>query len=159
MTTRKKPASETVRRIEYIAREAADKLLGPGVRNFELKLRRKHMRLIVAAALVAMVATPAFAQNAKVSEAAGVLTAIQKDAGKLKIYCEMQDLFNKAAEAGDKKDEAGAKKLNADAEEKAKGLGDDFKKVMNLEEEISPESPEGKQFFEALESIEKGCTK
>ena len=117
------------------------------------------MRMIVAAAMMAALVTPSFAQNAKITEAAAVLAGIQKDKAKLKSYCEMQELFNKSAEAAEKKNTDEANTINKQAEEKAKGLGADFQKVMALEEEINPESAEGKQFFDALEAIEKDCKK
>lgn len=117
------------------------------------------MRLVIAVALAAFVATPALADNAKITEASKVLAGISKDAAKQKAYCEMQEMFNKSAEAADKKNKDEADKLNKQAEEKSKELGDDFQKVMALEEEINPESAEGKQFFEALESVEKACAK
>jgi len=116
-------------------------------------MKRTAIALVVAAAFV----TPAFAQNAKVQDAAAALGEIQKDKAKLKTYCEMQDLYNKSAEASEKKDEAGAEKLGKEADEKAKALGDGFQKVMALEEDINPDSAEGKSFFDALESLEKSC--
>jgi hypothetical protein len=118
------------------------------------------MRLVIAAAaLSALLATPALADNAKIADATKVLQALGKDAAKQKAYCEMQDLFNKSADATDKKNKDEADKLNKQAEEKSKELGDDFQKVMSLEEEINPETPEGKAFFEALEGVEKTCAK
>jgi hypothetical protein len=136
------------------------------------------MKMVVAAVLLSALAVPAFAADkakepateeaapapkpadpAKVAKAADVLTAIQNDAAKLKTYCEMQELFNKADEAEEKKKEDDAKKLVASAEEKAKSLGADFEVVMNMDEEINPESAEGKKFFETLEGIEGKCEK
>jgi hypothetical protein len=99
------------------------------------------------------------ADPAKVAKAADVLSAIQKDEAKLKIYCEMQDLFNKADEAEEKKKEDDAKKLVASAEAKAKTLGSDFEVIINMDEDIDPESAEGKKFFAALEGVEKKCEK
>ncbi|MEJ2116552.1 MAG: hypothetical protein P8Y36_01085 [Alphaproteobacteria bacterium] len=135
------------------------------------------MRMLVAAVLLSAIASPAFAADkikepakeetaavakadpAKVAKAADVLIAIEKDAAKLKTYCEMQELFNKADEAEDKKKEKDAEKFVADAEAKGKTLGDDFKTVMNLEDEIDPETAEGKKFFGVIESLEKKCEK
>jgi Skp family chaperone for outer membrane proteins len=114
-------------------------------------------RIIIAAAVAAAFATPSLAQNAKVQEAATALVEIQKDQGKLKTYCEMQDLYNKSAEASEKKDEKLADNLGKQADDKAKALGDSFQKVMALEEDINPDSTEGKAFFDALEGLEKSC--
>lgn len=118
------------------------------------------MRMIAAAALLAALATPAFAQSAKVTEAATALAAIQQDAAKLKLYCEMQDLYNKSAEASEKKSTDEAKTFDKQAKEKEDALGAEYAKLKAMEdEEINPESPEGKKFFEAAEAIEKACTK
>ncbi len=117
------------------------------------------MRVIVAAAVLAAFAAPAFAENAKVSAAADALAALQKDAAKVKAYCEMQVLFDKAEQAAEKKKEDESKKFGKEAEEKAKALGEDFEKVMALEEEVNPDTAEGKKFFAALEAVEKSCEK
>lgn len=114
-------------------------------------------RTILALALAAVFAAPAAAQNAKVQEAAVALGDIKKDQAKVKTYCEMQDLYNKSAEASEKKDEKLAESLGKQADEKAKALGDSFQKVMALDEDINPDSPEGKAFFDALEGLEKTC--
>jgi polyhydroxyalkanoate synthesis regulator phasin len=114
-------------------------------------------RTIMALVLTAAFVTPAFAQNAKVQEAAVALGEIQKDKAKLKTYCEMQDLYNQSAEASEKKDEKKAEELGKRADDKAKDLGEGFQKVMALEEDINPDSAEGKAFFDALEALEKSC--
>jgi hypothetical protein len=114
-------------------------------------------RTIVALVVAAAFAAPAFADNAKIQEAAVALGQIQKDKGKVKTYCEMQDLYNKSGEAEDKKDQKTADTLRTQADDKAKALGDDFAKVMALEEDINPDTAEGKAFFDALEALEKSC--
>ena len=114
-------------------------------------------RAIIALVVTAAFAAPAFAQNAKVQEAAAALGEIQKDKAKMKTYCEMQDLYNKSSEASEKKDEKTAETLGKQADDKAKALGDDFQKVMALEEDINPDTAEGKAFFDALEALEKSC--
>ena len=114
-------------------------------------------RTLIALAVAAAFATPSFAQNAKVQEAAAALGQIQKDKGKVKTYCEMQDLYNKSSEASEKKDDKTAEDLGKQADDKAKALGDDFQKVMALEEDINPDTAEGKAFFDALEALEKSC--
>ena len=116
-------------------------------------MKRTLMTLAIAAAFTA----PAFAQNAKVQEAAAALGEIQKDKAKMKTYCEMQDLYNKSSEASEKKDEKNAEALGKQADDKAKALGADFEKVMALEEDINPDTAEGKAFFDALEALEKSC--
>jgi hypothetical protein len=146
--------------------------------TIEAVMRRKPMKMVVAAVLLSALVVPAFAADkakepateetaqeakpadpAKVAKAADLLSAIQKDDAKLKVYCEMQELFNQADEAEEKKKEDDAKKLVASAEEKGKSLGSDFELIMNMEEDIDPESAEGKKFFAELENVEKKCEK
>ena len=115
------------------------------------------MRLILAAALAAMAATPALAK-ADLTEAATTLSTIEKDQAKRKTYCEMQDLLVKAEAAAAKKDEAQAKALAAQAEAKSKELGDGFIAIMATEE-IDPKTDDAKAFFQALEALEKSCAK
>lgn len=114
-------------------------------------------RTLITLAIAAAFTAPAFAQNAKVQEAAAALGQIQKDQAKMKTYCEMQDLYNKSSEASEKKDEKNAETLGKQADDKAKALGADFEKVMALEEDINPDTAEGKAFFDALEALEKSC--
>jgi hypothetical protein len=114
-------------------------------------------RTVITLALAAAFAVPAYAQNAKIQDATAALSDIQKDKAKVKTYCEMQDLYNKSAEASEKKDEKNAETLGKQADDKAKALGDSFQKVMALEEDINPDTAEGKAFFDALEALEKGC--
>jgi len=114
-------------------------------------------KMLITLAVAAAFTAPAFAQNAKVQDAAAALGDIQKDKAKMKTYCEMQDLYNKSSEASEKKDEKNAEALGKQADDKAKALGADFEKVMALEEDINPDTAEGKAFFDALEALEKSC--
>jgi len=114
-------------------------------------------RTLITLAIAAAFTAPAFAQNAKVQEAAAALGEIQKDKAKMKTYCEMQDLYNKSSEASEKKDEKNSETPDKQTHYKAKALGADFEKVMALEEDINPDTAEGKAFFDALEALEKSC--
>ena len=59
-----------------------------------------------------------------------------------------------AEEAGRKKE---AENLNHQADIRANAVGPDFVKMLHFDEKVSPHSPEGKKFFEVLESAEKAC--
>jgi hypothetical protein len=117
------------------------------------------MRVIIAAALFAAIATPGLAQTATLADAVTILSAIQKDETKRKTYCDMQDLLAKAEDAQNKKDEPQAKTLAEQAEAKSKALGDDFQKLTAIEADIDPASEEGKKYFDAWEALEKSCAK
>src|SRR5688572_26064959 len=113
----------------------------------ERQFRRPDMRVIIAAALFAAIATPSLAQTANLTEAVTTLSAIQKDEAKRKAYCDMQDLLAKAEDAQNKKDDAQAKTLAEQAEAKSKALGDDFQKMTAIDADIDPTSEEGKKYF------------
>lgn len=113
------------------------------------------MKRVLAAALIAALAAPAYAA-ADLSKATATLSAIEKDETKRKTYCQMQDLLVKAEDAAAKKDDAKAKAFSADAEAKSGALGEDFKATIGIEE-IDPASAEAKAFFQALEALEKSC--
>lgn len=117
------------------------------------------MRMIIAAALFAAIATPGLAQTANLADAVTILAAIRKDETKRKTYCDMQELLAKSEEATGKKDEAQAKKLLDEAEAKSKALGDDFQKLTAINADIDPASEDGKKYFDAWEALEKSCAK
>lgn len=117
------------------------------------------MKVIIAAAVCAAIATPSFAQGPNLADAVTVLSEIQKDETKRRTYCDMQDLLAKAEDAQNKKDDAQAKTLAEQAEIKTKALGEDFQKLTAIDADIDPSSEEGKKYFEAWEALEKSCTK
>ena len=117
------------------------------------------MKTLIATAIFAAFAAPAFAQDAKIADATTVLASIQQDETKRKAYCEMQDLLVKADEAAEKKDEAQAKALNTQAVEKSDALGADFEKVASLDVDIDPATEDGKKYLDAWEALEKSCVK
>jgi hypothetical protein len=117
------------------------------------------MRVFIAAAVFAAIATPSLAQTANLAEAVTTLSAIQKDETKRKTYCDMQELLAKAEEAQNKKDDAEAKTLAEQAEVKTKALGADFQKLTAIDADIDPSSEDGKKYFEAWEALERSCTK
>jgi hypothetical protein len=117
------------------------------------------MRVIIAAALSAAIATPCLAQTANLADAVTILSAIQKDETRRKTYCDMQELLAKAEDAQNKKDDVQAKTLAEQAEAKTKALGDDFQALTAIEADIDPTSEEGKKYFDAWEALEKSCAK
>jgi hypothetical protein len=117
------------------------------------------MRVIIAAALLAAIATPSSAQTASLADAVTTLSAIQKDETKRKTYCDMQDLLTKAEEASNKKDDDQAKALAEQADVRSKALGDEFRTLTAIDTDIDPTSEEGKKYFDAWEALEKSCAK
>lgn len=117
------------------------------------------MRVIIAAALLAALATPSMAETANLAEAATTLSAIQKDEARRKAYCDMQDLLAQAEDAQNKKDDPKAAKLAEQADAKSKAIGDDFQKMTAIDADVDPASEDGKKYFDAWEALEKSCSK
>lgn len=114
-------------------------------------------RLTLTAAAFAMFTLPVLAQEVTIGEATEALTVIKADDAKRTAYCEMQSLFEQAgeAEAANKADEI--EPLVKQAEEKGASIGPDFEKVTKFDSEVNLDTPEGKKFFDALESLEASC--
>jgi hypothetical protein len=117
------------------------------------------MRVLIAAAIAAIIATPVLAETSKVNEGAAILAAIQQDEAKRKAYCELQELLTKTEQAIEKRNETEAKALSTQAEEKSQALGNDFVSLMALQIEADPASEDGKKYFAAWEALEKSCSK
>jgi hypothetical protein len=97
--------------------------------------------------------------EADVAAAKKMIEAIQADKAKLKIYCETQELYAKADEAAEKKDEKTAETYGVKADELAKTLGPDYEKIGMVGAELDPESASGKEFNAAFEALDKLCVK
>ncbi|NJM34257.1 MAG: hypothetical protein HC850_05560 [Rhodomicrobium sp.] len=117
------------------------------------------MRVLIAAALAAFIATPLLAETSRVDKGAAILAAIQQDETKRKAYCELQELLTKTEQAIEKRNETEAKALSSKAEEKSQALGKDFVTLMALQIEADPATEDGKKYFAAWESLEKSCSK
>lgn len=114
-------------------------------------------RLTIAAAIFALSALPAIAQEVTIEAATDAFIAIKADETKRTAYCEMQALYEQVgeAEAAEKKEEFEA--LLKQAEAKGAAIGPEFEKVTKFDSEVNLDQPEGKKFFDALESLEASC--
>ena len=111
------------------------------------------MRTLAACAAVALclAAAPAFAASPKVDAAVKTFKAVAGDAGKLKTFCEMTKVMEKA---GDKEDP----KLDAQITGFMKQLGADFETAWGAGEELDENSADGKAYNTALDDLSGKCT-
>jgi len=95
-------------------------------------------------------AAAALAADNKVDSAVATFKAVENDAGKLKIFCEMTATMDKA---GDNPDAATDAKIDG----YMKQLGPDFAAAWNAGEGLDEKSPEGKKLDEAMDELGKKC--
>ena len=105
--------------------------------------------LLISAALI-VTAAAALAADSKVDSAVATFKAVENDAGKLKIFCEMTATMDKA---GDNPDAATDAKIDG----YMKQLGPDFATAWNAGEGLDEKSPEGKKLDEAMDELGKKC--
>ena len=121
------------------------------------------MRVLIAGAVAVALVTPALAEalapDAMLSDGAALLAAIEKDEGRRKAYCDLQQLLTRAEQALKKKNEDDAKTFSDEAEAKSKALGDEFLALMALQIDIDPSTDAGRKYFAAWASLEKSCAK
>ena len=119
-----------------------------GAPNQEIRMKR-YLGAAVAVA-VGLGATLVMAASPQVEAAMKALQAVGNDAGKLKIYCDIQ----KATEAlGEKEDPAAEAKID----EMTKQLGSDFEKAFAAVEKLDENSADAKEFYGVLDALEAKC--
>lgn len=130
-------------------------------------------KLVLAAVTVFALSMPAMAQDKKgeekepevkiteadISKAITNISALGKDAAKLKSYCEMLELGAKADEALEKNDEKKAEEFGKKAEGIADTLGDDFNDAMGVVSQVDPDAKESEALFKAVDALDAACAK
>jgi len=106
-------------------------------------------RILLASVAIAACTGVLLAASPAVDGAIKTLQAVGADAGKLKLFCELNKL------AGDEKEDAAVEKQ---IEEIAAKIGPDFVIAWRLGEGLDEETPDGKEFFAAVEAIAGKCT-
>jgi hypothetical protein len=119
-------------------------------------------KLLIGTAALFVLATPAFAADNKpgvtAADAAKVVAGIQADKEKVKIYCEMADLYNQASQASEK-DAKKADELAGKADALGAKLGADYEKLSKDSADQDPDSPEGKKVAAEFEKLDGACAK
>jgi hypothetical protein len=125
---------------------------GPRIETAHKHRRPQMKRALLVPAVLCLAATGALAadNSSKADSAIATFQSVAKDAGKLKIYCEMSDIMDKA---GDNPDEATETKID----DFVKQLGPDFQTAWDAGDDMDEDSPDGKKLDAALDDLSSKC--
>ena len=109
------------------------------------------MRILLVPAAACLTTLAALAADTNADSAVATFKAVEGDAGKLKIFCEMSAAMDKA---GDNPDDAAEAQIDG----YVKQLGPDFETAWNAGEDIDENSPDGKKLDAALDELANKCS-
>ena len=90
------------------------------------------------------------AASPQVETAIKSIEAVANDAGKLKLFCDLNKLLQ---EAGDKEDAATQKQI----EDLITRIGSDFGAAWDVGDELDENSPDGQAFYAAVDTLAEKC--
>ncbi len=107
-------------------------------------------RVLLIPAALCLTAAAAIAADNPTNSAIATFQSVAKDPGKMKLYCEMSAIMDKA---GDDPDDATEAKIN----DYVKQLGPDFKTAWDAGDNVDENSPDGKKLDAALDELSNKC--
>ena len=107
--------------------------------------------LVLVPAAVCLTGLSALAATSTADSAVATFKAVGADAGKLKIFCEMNTAMDKA---GDNHDAAAEAQIDG----YVKQLGPDFESAWNSGDSIDENSPDGEKLNAALDELANKCS-
>ena len=119
--------------------------------------------LIVALLLIS--ATPAYVQDQQPNvaelkaDAQKVVSMIQGDKSKTRVYCQINALDEQISEADRKRDEKKAEALSKRLTELEKKLGPEYSALELDLNHVNPNSPVGREIDSMLASLDDSCVK
>jgi hypothetical protein len=105
---------------------------------------------LAACAAAIMLSGAATAASPQVETAIKSVQAVGNDAGKLKLFCDLNKLLQ---EAGDKEDPATQKQI----EDLITKIGADFGAAWDVGDELDENSPDGQAFYAAVDTLAEKC--
>ena len=105
---------------------------------------------LLACAALMLAAGAAPAASPQVDTAIKAIEAVGSDAGKLKLFCELNKLLQ---EAGDKEDAETQKQI----EDLITRIGADFGAAWDVGDELDENSPDGQAFYAAVDTLAEKC--
>jgi hypothetical protein len=108
-------------------------------------------RALLVTAAVCLTTLTALGADSKADSAVATFKSVGSDAGKLKIFCEMNSAMDKA---GDNPDAAAEAQIDG----YVKQLGPDFETAWNAGASIDENSPDGEKLNAALDELANKCT-
>jgi hypothetical protein len=109
------------------------------------------LRALLVSTAVCLTTLAALAADSKVESAVTTFKSVADDAGKLKIFCEMSSVMDKA---GDNPDAA----AEAQIDDYIKQLGPDFATAWNAGDGVDEDSADGKKLDAALDELGNKCS-
>ena len=107
-------------------------------------------RVVVTCAALALTAGAAFAASPNIEAAVKTFKATAADAGKLKIFCEMQKTMD---DAGEKESAATDAKIDGFM----KQLGTEFQTAWNTGDNLDENSADAKALYAAIDELSAKC--
>ncbi len=86
-----------------------------------------------------------------------LVQTISSNKGKLKVFCNLNQLDKQLEEAEQRKDSQGLEALNAQADSLERKISPEYTQVMDGLELIDPNSADGKQATAAIDTLTKQC--
>jgi hypothetical protein len=109
------------------------------------------IRALLASAAVCLTALGALAADNKIDSAVATFKSVEGDAGKLKIFCEMSAVMDKA---GENPDAAAQTQIDGFI----KQLGPDFETAWDAGDDLDENSADGKKLDTALDALGDKCS-
>jgi len=107
-------------------------------------------RVLMAYVAVALGASAVLAASPEVAAAIKTIQSVGADAGKLKLFCALNDILQAA---GEKEDPA----LEKQIDDIIKRLGPDFEAAWDIGDELDEDSADGMEFFAAVDTLAERC--
>jgi hypothetical protein len=108
-------------------------------------------RALLGSAVVCLTSLAALAADNKIDSALATFKSVEGDAGKLKIFCEMSAVMDKA---GDNPDAAAQAQIDGFI----KQLGPEFETAWDAGDDIDENSADGKKLDAALDALGNKCS-
>ncbi len=109
------------------------------------------MRTLLVPAAVCLTAVSALVADSKADSAVATFKSVGSDAGKLKIFCEMNSAMDNA---GDNPDAAAEAQIDG----YVKQLGPDFESAWDAGDSVDENSPDGEKLNAALDELANKCS-
>ena len=107
-------------------------------------------RILIACAAVALGASTVPAASPQIEAAIKAIQAVASDAGKLKLFCSLNNILQAA---GDNEDPAVQKQI----EDIIAQIGPEFGAAWDIGDELDETSPDGMEFFAAVDTLAEKC--
>ncbi len=106
---------------------------------------------------VSMASAPPPDEPITIAEATTIIAEIKSTPSRIELYCQIQELFAKADEALQLRDEAAADRYLDEAAGLAGRLGPDYERIIALSAELAPGDDDAELFLAARADLNNSC--